>query len=196
MTAVCGQCHRSNEELYERSAHQPVFAQKKLPACLVCHGNHNIKPTSDAMISFAEPAPCASCHQDDAKDKSAASMRRIRGLIDSLTVGQKEAEAVLARAENLGMDITDARYSLKDARQSRVQARVAIHSFVEKEFEEAARPGIQVVAKARAAGEEAVHEHRFRRQGLVVSTLLVTFAALLLWLKIRQIERRQRGEDS
>ncbi|HEU4723694.1 MAG TPA: cytochrome c3 family protein [Candidatus Eisenbacteria bacterium] len=195
VTAVCGQCHRSNEDLYQRSAHQQVFAQKKLPACLVCHGNHKVKPTSDAMISFADPAPCAACHKDDASDKSAKSIRRIRGLIDSLTVGQKDAEAVLARAENLGMDITDARYSLKDARQSRVQARVAIHSFVEKEFEEAARPGIQVVAKARAAGEEAIHEHRFRRQGLVVSTLLVTFAALLLWLKIRQIERRQRGED-
>ena len=196
VTAVCGQCHQSNEELYQRSAHQPVFAEKKLPACVVCHGNHKVKPTSDAMIAFDEPAPCASCHKDDAGDKAAPAMRRIRGLIDSLTVGQKEAEAVLARAENLGMDITDARYSLKDARQARVQSRVAIHSFVEKEFEEAARPGIQVVAKARAAGEAAIHEHRFRRQGLVVSTLIVTFAALLLWLKIRQIERRQRGEDS
>lgn len=195
VTAVCGQCHQSNEELYQRSAHQKVFAEKKLPACLVCHGNHKVKPTSDAMIAFTEPAPCAACHKDDAGDKAAAPIHRIRGLIDSLTAGQTEAEAILANAENLGMDITDARYSLKDARQSRVKSRVAIHSFVEKEFEEAARPGIQVVAKARAAGEEAIHEHRFRRQGLVVSTLLVTFAALLLWLKIRQIERRQRGED-
>jgi len=51
------------------------------------------------------------------------------------------------------------------------------------------------VQNARAAGEEAIHEHRFRRQGLVVSTLIVTLAAFLLWLKIRQIERRQRGEE-
>jgi predicted CXXCH cytochrome family protein len=196
VAAVCGQCHQSNAELYQRSPHQAVFAGKKLPGCVVCHGNHKVKPTSDALVAFTAPAPCANCHRDDPSDKAAPAMRRIRGLLDSLTVGQKDAEAVLARAEDLGMDVSDARYALKDANQARVQARVAIHSFAEKEFEAAARPGINVVASARAAGEEAIHEHRFRRQGLVVSTLIVTLAALLLWLKIRAIERRQRGEDA
>jgi len=192
--AVCGQCHQSNEELYQKSPHQAVFAGKKLPGCVVCHSNHGVRATSDAMVAFVKPSPCADCHRNDSSDKAAPAMLRIRGLLDSLTAGQKEAEAVLDRAENLGMDIADARYSLKDVNQARVKARVAIHSFAEKEFEEAARPGIVVAASARAAGKEAIHEHRFRRQGLVVSTLIVTLAALLLWLKIRQIERRQRDE--
>ncbi|HET9950207.1 MAG TPA: cytochrome c3 family protein [Candidatus Eisenbacteria bacterium] len=192
--AVCGQCHQSNEELYQKSPHQAVFAGKKLPGCVVCHSNHGVKPTSDAMVAFVKPSPCADCHRNDPSDKAAPAMLRIRGLLDSLTAGQKEAEAILERAENLGMDVSDAQYSLKDVNQARVKARVAIHSFEEKEFEEAARPGIVVAATAHAAGEEAIKEHRFRRQGLVVSTLIVTLAALLLWLKIRQIERRQRGE--
>ncbi len=195
VVAVCGQCHASNEQLYEGSVHKAHFDQKKLGGCIVCHGNHGVQPTSDTMVAFQEPSPCAQCHKDDGSDEAAPKIHRLRGLLDSLSVGQERAEAVLAKAENLGMDIADARYTLKDVHQAQVQARVAIHSFREKDLEEAARPGIIVVAKAEEAGEKAIGEYRYRRQGLVVSTLIVTFAALLLWLKIRQIERRQRGED-
>jgi predicted CXXCH cytochrome family protein len=193
--AVCGQCHQSNEQLYEGSVHEAHFRKQNLGGCVVCHGNHEILPTADTMVTFTAPSPCADCHRDDGSDAAAPAIHRLRGLLDSLTVGQEQAEEVLARAENLGMDIADARYSLKDVHQALIQARVAIHTFREEDLEEAARPGITVVAKAEAAGHEAIQEHRFRRQGLVVSTLIVTFAAILLWLKIRQIERRQRGED-
>jgi predicted CXXCH cytochrome family protein len=194
--AVCGQCHQSNEQLYEASVHKAHFEEKKLGGCVVCHGNHAVQPTADAMVAFQEPSPCAKCHVDAASDAAAPKIHRLRGLLDSLAVGQERAEAVLARAENLGMDISDARYTLKDVHQAQVQARVAIHSFREEDLEEAARPGIMVVAKAEEAGHAAVKEYRFRRQGLVVSTLIVTFAVFLLWLKIRQIERRQKNETT
>jgi cytochrome c553 len=195
VVAVCGQCHQSNAELYDASVHRAHFAEKKLGGCIVCHGNHGVKPTSDTMVAFQEPSPCARCHRDEGSDAAAPKIHHLRALLDSLTVGQERAEAVLARAENLGMDVSDARYSLKEVHQSQVQARVAIHSFRESDLSEAARPGITVVAKAEEAGHAAIHEYRFRRQGLVVSTFIVTFAALLLWMKIRQIERRQGGED-
>ena len=194
--AVCGQCHQSNEELYEQSAHRGVFASKKLPGCVVCHSNHAVAPATDKLVSFDPPSPCARCHRNDASDRSAPEIVRMRGLLDSLTVGQASALAALSHAENLGMDVTDARYSLKDVNQSVVQSRVAIHSFRVPRLEEAARPGIAIVAQARRAGEEAVHEYKFRREGLAVSTLIVTFLAVLLWLKIREIERRQKGENS
>ena len=194
--AVCGQCHQSNEELYEQSAHRSAFESKKLPGCMVCHGNHAVRPASDKLVSFDKPSPCAACHRNDGTDRAAPEIVRMRGLLDSLTVGQTGAMAVLSHAENLGMDVTDARYSLKDVNQSVVQSRVAIHSFQVKRLEEAARPGIAIIAQAHKAGEEAVHEYRFRRQGLVVSTLIVTFLVIVLWLKIRQIERRQQREKS
>ena len=194
--AVCGQCHQSNEDLYEQSAHRAVFAEKKLPGCMVCHGNHAVRPASDKLVSFDAPSPCAKCHRNDGTDKSAPEIVRMRGLLDSLTVGQTATLAVLSHAENLGMDVTDARYSLKDVNQSVVQSRVAIHSFHVQKLEEAARPGIAIIAQANRAGEEAVHEYGFRRQGLAISTLIVTFLVVLLWLKIRQIERRQQREKS
>jgi cytochrome c3-like protein len=192
--AVCGQCHQSNEELYEQSAHKGVFESKKLPGCMVCHGNHAIAPATDKLVSFDPPSPCARCHRMDGTDPSAPEIVRMRALLDSLSVGQTADLAVLSHAENLGMDVTDARYSLKDVNQSVVQSRVAIHSFRVQRLEEAARPGLTIIAQARHAGEEAVHEYKFRRQGLAVSTLIVTFLVVMLWLKIRQIERRQQRE--
>ena len=193
--AVCGQCHQANEELYEKSPHRPVFERDRLPGCVVCHGNHGVRPPSDDMVSFTAPAPCAKCHRQGGTDKAAPGIVRIKGLLDSLTVGQKEAEGTLSRAENLGMDVSDARYSLKDVHQAEVQSRVAIHSFSPKDVDGAARPGITLVAQAHQAGLDAIQEYRFRRTGLGVSTLIVTFVVILLYLKIRSIERRQRGED-
>lgn len=194
--AVCGQCHQSNEELYEKSPHRAVFERAKLPGCVVCHGNHRVVAPSDKIVSFAAPSPCGECHKDDGTDKAAAGIVRIKGLLDSLTVGQSEAVAVLDRAENLGMDVSDARYSLKDVHQAVIQSRVTIHSFDVKDLEKAAQPGLELIAKARTAGEEAIQEYKFRREGLVVSTLIVTFLVIVLWLKIRDIERRQKREKS
>jgi hypothetical protein len=190
--AVCGRCHQSNQELYERSAHRAVFEGKKLPGCVVCHGNHRVQPATDRIVSFEPSSPCSKCHVNGPADRSAPDINRLRMVLDSLSTGQTAAIAMLDKAENLGMDISDARYSLKDVNQSAVQARVAIHSFKVKEVEAAARPGIAIIAQARTAGQEAVHEYGFRRQGLAVSTLIVTFLVILLWLKIRDIEKKQK----
>ena len=196
VAAVCGTCHQANAELFDKSPHRKVFEHDKLPGCVTCHGNHRVVPPTDALVSFDKPSPCAKCHQNAPSDTSAASIRRIRGVLDSLSLGKDDAVQVLNHAEQLGMDVSEARYSLKDVNQAVVQSRVAVHAFRAAALVEAARPGLEVIAKARKAGDDAVHEYRFRRQGLVISTLIVTALVILLYLKIRQIERRQRNESS
>ena len=194
--AVCGSCPPMNQELYERSAHRAVFEGRKLPGCVVCHGNHKVVRATDKAVSFEPTSACGKCHVNAPSDKSAAAIVRIQSVLDSLTTGQTAAITTLDKAENLGMDVADARYTLKDVNQSAVQTRVAIHSFEVKEIEDAARPGIAIIAQARAAGQEAIHEYGFRRQGLAVSTLIVTFLVVLLWLKIRDIEKKQKDRSS
>jgi hypothetical protein len=192
VVAVCGNCHQTNEELYERSPHKEVFAQKKLPGCVVCHSNHLIRSATDELVAFAPPSPCAQCHTRDGSDKAAPAIVQIRGLLDSLQVGQKQALDRLDAAEQLGMDVADARYDLKDANQALVLSRVAIHSFSAHELADVARPGIAVLAAAQKSGDAAVHEYYFRRQGLVVSTSIVTLLVILLYLKIRQLEKGEK----
>ena len=96
---------------------------------------------------------------------------------------------MLDDAEQLGMDVSDAAYELKGAHQALVQSRVAVHSFRVADIEAAARPGLDVLHSVRQAGQAAVYEYHFRRRGLAVSTLIVTVLALLIYLKIRQLEK-------
>jgi hypothetical protein len=150
-----------------------------------------MEPT-DEMVGFTAPSPCAKCHKQDATDKAAPAIVHMRSLLDSLSLGQKRADQQLEHAEQLGMDVTDAKYDLRAVHQALVQARVAIHSFKVPELADAIHPGIAVLAAAENAGQEAVHDYFFRRQGLAVSTLIVTLVAVLLYLKIREIEKEKK----
>ena len=187
--AICGNCHQSNAELYEKSAHKDAFAKKGLSACVVCHGNHLVESPTDKMVGFAPEGPCAKCHRNDATDKSAASILELRAVLDSLNAAQDEATQLLERAEQLGMDVSDARYELKGAHQALVQSRVAIHTFRLADLAVVARPGIDVVTGARKAANDAIQDYYFRRKGLAISTLIVTLVAILLFLKIKEIDK-------
>ena len=194
MVAVCGNCHQSNADLFAASAHRVPFEKRNLAGCVGCHGNHFIASPTDSLVSFASASPCAKCHRDDASDRAAGDIRHLRALLDSLSVGKTEAEEALERAERLGMDVSDAKYGLKDAHQALVQSRVAIHSFRVADLAAVARPGIAVISAAKAAGVGAIEEYHFRRRGLAISTLIVTVVVVLLYLKVRQIEKDAKRE--
>lgn len=194
VAAICGNCHQLNEELYERSAHREVFAKKKLAGCVACHGNHLIRAATDELVAFTPPSPCADCHTLDGSDKSAPAITRMRGLLDSLQSGHAMALEKLDRAEQLGMDVADVRYELKDANQALVMSRVAIHSFKVDELAEVACPGIATVMAAHKAGDAAVREYHFRRQGLAIASFIITLLAILLYLKIRRIDREAKRQ--
>jgi predicted CXXCH cytochrome family protein len=193
VASVCGQCHQSNAELYDKSVHFAVFQEQSLPGCVVCHSNHLVKQPTDEMIGFSQQSICGDCHSNAPTDKAAPVIQSMKSTLNGLTQGQEEADKVLSRAEQLGMDVTEAKYSLKDVNQSLIEARVKIHSFQKEPVQESAAPGLKVIAQAKAAGQAAIKEYYFRRKGLGVSTLLLTFVAVLLYLKIRQIEKKQNS---
>ncbi len=192
VSSVCGQCHQTNAELYDKSVHHAVFQQQSLPGCVVCHSNHLVKPPTDAMIDFHPDSLCGSCHSDQPEDKAAPVIRSMRATLEGLTKGQAEAEQVLNQAEQLGMDVAETKYSLKDVNQSLIEARVKVHSFGKEPVSESAAPGLKVIGQAKEAGHAAIKEYYFRRKGLGVSTLLLTFVVVLLYLKIRQIEQKSK----
>ena len=192
VAAVCGNCHQANAELYGKSVHKDAFTKQKLAACVVCHGNHGIMEPTDAMVGLEAPSPCAACHKRGGSDPAEKSIVHMRALLDSLSGGQRRADQQIAHAEELGMDVADAKYDLRAVHQARVQGRVAIHSFTVADLADAIHPGIAVLAETEHAGQEAVHDYYFRRQGLAVSTLIVTLVAVLLYLKIREMEKEKK----
>ena len=190
--AVCGNCHQANAELFQKSVHKAAFAKANLAGCVVCHGNHGIMEPTDDLVGLEAPAPCARCHKRGGSDTAEKDIVHMRLLLDSLSLGQQRADQQLEHAEQLGMDVADAKYDLRDVHQALVQARVSIHSFKVADLADAVHPGIAVLAAAERAGQEAVHDYYFRRQGLGVATLIVTLVTVLLYLKIREIEKEKK----
>jgi hypothetical protein len=183
---VCGQCHSVMADLYARSAHARVFAQMGAPGCATCHQNHAIEAASDERLGTGAKAVCAACHTaEDPGGKAAAEMRR---QIDALVGEHARAGAILARAEQSGMEVSQAQFDLEGARSALVKARAAVHAFTPDAVKRETEPGLAIGSQAYARGARALAELAYRRKGLAVSVLIILALIGGLVLKIRQLE--------
>ncbi len=187
---VCGVCHQANTDLFDNSPHKEAFDAMGLAACVECHGNHLVLKPSDEMIGLDTNSMCGKCH--GSSDSAAKVILGTKEVLKKLTSGQEEAKQQLSKAEQLGMDVTEAKYLLKDVNQSLIESRVKVHSFALPPVEESARSGIKIVYQAKQAAQNAIQEYYFRRKGLGISTLILTFCVILLYLKIKRIEQNQK----
>jgi len=192
---VCGVCHTLNAQLFEGSPHKKAFDQRKLPECEVCHGNHGVQHPTDAMLGVGEGSVCSRCHTlgDTSSGYQVAKVMRL--MIDSLTNRQGLAERLLKEAEQKGMEVSEAFYNLRGARQSLMEARTAVHAFDLATFKDPLDKGMKIANQAVLDGESAIHEYYFRRWGLGISTLIITVLAFGLFLRIRQADREWREKQ-
>src|SRR5438067_13387075 len=186
---VCGQCHARQAELFQTSPHKGAFDQKQLAECITCPSNHAIAKPGDQMIGTHAGALCINCHTDGDKGFAAAGMMRSR--IDELLASINKSTEILSRAERDGMEVSKPKFELKGATDALTHARVLIHSSSTTEVDKVVAPGLDVAGKGYQAGLAALGEWKFRREGLAVSLLFILFLALLVYLKVRQIENRQ-----
>jgi hypothetical protein len=120
----------------------------------------------------------------------------MRSLIDSLEFSEKHARLLVDEAEQKGMEISEAKFKLRDAHQARLQSRTMVHSFNEEKFRAVVQKGLAVTAAVSEQGKQAIDEFYFRRYGLGFATIIITILASSLYLLIRRIERKQRNEGS
>jgi len=187
---VCGQCHARQADLFQTSPHKAAFDQKGLAECITCHSNHDIATPSDQMIGSQQGALCINCHTNGDKGITAAAHMRTR--IDELNASINKSSEILSVAERKGMEVSKPKFDLKGATDALTHARVLIHSSSTSEVDKVVAPGLEVAGKGYQAGLDALAELSFRRKGLAVSLVFILFLALLVYLKIRQIETRQR----
>ena len=186
---VCGQCHARQADLFQTSPHTAAFDEKGLAECITCHSNHDIATPSDQMIGSHQGALCVNCHTNGDKGFTAAAHMRTR--IDQLIASIDKSNEILAVAERKGMEVSKPKFELKGASDALTHARVLIHSSSINEVDKVVTPGLEVAGKGYQAGLDALAELRFRRKGLAVSLIFILFLALLVYLKIRQLETRQ-----
>jgi predicted CXXCH cytochrome family protein len=189
---VCGQCHVRQETLFAASPHKPAFELMQLGDCVRCHNNHDIAKPSDELVGTTDKALCIECHVEGDGGFTAAT--QLRKMLDQLDGKLTSARAVLGQAERAGMEVSRPRFDLTEANDDLTHSRVLIHSFSPAEVDKMIQPGLAIAEKSEKAGHDALAELKFRREGLGASLVAILLLALVIYLKIRQIEQRQAAQ--
>ncbi len=193
VSKVCGTCHALNADLFSSSPHKKAFDDRKLPECETCHGNHEILAATDSLLGVAPGALCGKCHKGDDNSLGYKVALAMRQLADSLKDAELKGRNLVDEAEQKGMEISEAKFKLRDVRQARLQSRTMVHSFNEQKFGDVVHKGLAVAVLVSGEGQSAIDEYYFRRIGLGVATIIITILATSLYLLIRRIERKQHA---
>jgi predicted CXXCH cytochrome family protein len=191
ISKVCGSCHALNADLFSSSPHKRAFDEKHLPECETCHGNHGVVAATAKMLGTDKDAVCTRCHSEQENAKGFHIAGVMRRLIDSLDACENSALSLVGEAEQKGMEITEAKFKLRDVRQARLEARTTVHAFQEEKFWDVVGKGLAISAVVTEEARQAVDEYFFRRIGLGIATLIITVLAVSLYMFIRRLERRQ-----
>ncbi len=185
---VCHQCHPSAAELFAKSPHKKAYDESGISECEACHGNHKIIPPSDSMLGTEEGTVCTQCHEAGSKPYQVAS--QIKSMLDEFVKDMNDAEVLLDKADRQGVEVSDPRFRLRDATTALIFVRNLTHSLDLAAIEAKINDAQKVVTEVQSAGEAALKEARFRKEGLIITTLFIFLFALALFLKIRQIRKK------
>ena len=183
---VCSTCHVFQSQLFDVSAHKAAFASAGLPGCVTCHSNHGIVHPTDEFIGTSDKAVCTQCHTQG--DAGYAAAGKIREQLGQLATAIGNADQILGAAERSGMEVSQPKLDLTQARDALTKARVTVHSFNVDRVEADVKPGLAAAAKDYAAGQQALAERNYRRIGLAIALIAIALVLAGLRLYIRQIE--------
>ncbi len=186
---VCGRCHVNNAAFFGKSAHKPAFVRLGLPECATCHSNHEIRRTSDEMLGGEEGAVCRRCHEPGSVGHTAAV--RMRDAIEHLKRVMSDTETMLTKASAMGMEVSDEQYALREEiRPQLIKVRTETHlgdpGRVAAEVDDA----IKAATASQETAQRTLAEAWARRRNLVFPIALIVILMLLLYAKLRQLERR------
>lgn len=185
---VCGQCHSAQQDLFATSAHAAAFVELGRPGCAGCHSNHAISETSDDMLALGTGAVCGECHTAaEWEGKTAVAMH---GYLELLKRERERSDSLLARAEEAGLEVSQARFELEDATNAIVRARASTHSASLDSVRIRVEDGLKITGNAQARGQAAFRDLRIRRLGLAVSSAIIVLLIAGLVMKIREVERK------
>jgi len=185
---ICGQCHLNNSELFMKSPHKSAFEEMGLPECEACHGNHAIQHPTDNMLGAGEQSLCIDCHEEGSKGLNTAVAMYEQ--IDTLKEKINHADSLITKAERAGMQVSEAQFNLNDADDALIKSRTIVHSLSVNQIKETTGKGIKLANDAIEAGKQAMSELQFRRKGLAISIIFISFLAIGLYFKIKEIDKK------
>jgi predicted CXXCH cytochrome family protein len=190
---VCGQCHANNAALFVKSPHKAAFDKLGLPECVVCHSNHEIVAATDAMLGGQEGAVCRRCHEPGSAGYDGAVT--MRDAIERLKAVMARTEAMLQKSSAMGMEVSEEQYAYREGvRPQLIKVRTEIHLADPKSVVQAVAEGVAAASASQASAEATVAEAQARRRNLLLPLTLIVILMVLLYAKLRQLERPQRPD--
>ncbi|HSD63640.1 MAG TPA: cytochrome c3 family protein [Ignavibacteriaceae bacterium] len=195
ISKVCGTCHVLNAELFSSSPHKKAFDKNNYPECETCHGHHDILPAQDKMLGVSSGAVCQKCHTPTENVNGYKAASKMKYWLDSLGQANALAKSLIFEAEQKGMEVEEAKFELRNINQAQLESRTVLHSFNEQKFKEVIDKGLTSSKDVIAQANSAINEYYFRRVGLGISVLIISFLIVILFLYIRKIEKEHPLKD-
>jgi predicted CXXCH cytochrome family protein len=189
VSEVCSECHGNNRDLFTESLHKQAFAELELPECETCHGNHEVEKTSDRMLGVGENSLCLQCHSDE-ESKAYQTAKEMKAQLDSLRKQIARADKLVTQAEKAGLDIAAAKFDLRSASDLVVKIQSLSHAVSLELINEETQAGLFKARLVESKAEETIKDARVRQYGLAGSGIIIIILAVLLYLKIREIDQK------
>jgi doubled CXXCH motif protein len=198
VSQVCRTCHVTNGTLFDGSKHKVAFEKHNWPECAKCHGKHDIEKPTIALISDAKDGLCGSCHAEYSSDNPECNKvaRYFHSTLAALIKAQKAIPPVAEDLAERGLDTEPILISASELDEAILLARTRVHSFDKGNFDTAANSGRESIEKTDKLVAEARAEQAFRLDGLLASIGVMGFLAVVIWLKIRQLDRQRSAEHA
>ncbi|MFH1070665.1 MAG: cytochrome c3 family protein [Candidatus Glassbacteria bacterium] len=188
ISQVCGMCHVNNEKLYRESFHSQIFEDLNSPACETCHGNHGIARPDESMLGLGDKSACGACHPQEADDPGFSVSLAMKSSMDSLTGALTVTAELVRQAEQQGMETSELEISLREMRQSHIQARTMVHTFDSTQVASTVKPGLELGVKIDDGARSLLAEHDRRRWWLAGATSVLLLVIAGLYLKLKEVE--------
>jgi predicted CXXCH cytochrome family protein len=181
--------------LFAGSPHKKAFDERNYPECATCHGKHEILAASDKLLGVTDGAVCAKCHSSTENVKGYKVAVQMKTWLDSLNSQEELAKSLVFDAEQKGMEVEEEKFELRNIHQAKIQTRTDVHAFNKDKFKEAVDKGFSSSKNVIKEARGAIHEYYFRRVGLGVSVLIITFLIIVIIFYIRKIEKQNPIKD-
>jgi hypothetical protein len=181
--SVCGQCHWTVQQSFERSPHVEAARAGVMEECVSCHGNHLVAAPTREMFLGEAAGHCGSCHSaaDETPQRTARALHQALGLlaeeIESVEIELRDAAAG-------GLFIEDEQGYVDEARGLLIRARTLTHTLSAEALSDAVNRGKAMVAETRESLEVKSRAQRDRKIfSVAFFGIVLVFVAILLSLR-------------
>jgi hypothetical protein len=181
---VCGNCHITTQEYFEKSGHYEHLEAKGSPRCIDCHAYHDILFPTKALYVGTEKNHCGYCHNINHKHYNLG-----QEIKTAFTNSEKKVDEVWERAIkieiNPGLDVLDEKDQLESARLLILEAIPIIHTLdlekVKKYTDEVLAIANKVDTSIDARQEEFITRKKGLFATLVILILMIGFLLFKRW---------------